>query len=213
MPDKPISDTSPSYRGDIDVTSADVRVLPRDLGPLFAQPPLIEGEIEAEYDELMSKVTTTIAPSDDIEAIWVKDIVDLVWESHRLKRFKASLLMASRKKAIDHLMAQTSRSMDDTTRDLYSGYAASWLTGEAAAVEKLEGLFAKRQLDMNSILAQALADRLSEVERIDRMIASADARRNKALADIEGRREAKARRHRANADDVTDIPWRTRDKV
>ncbi len=209
MPDKPRPDTSPSYRGDIEVSSADVRVLPRDLGPLFAQPPLIQGESEADYDEVMSKATSTIAPTDVIEAMWVKDIVDLVWESHRLKRLKASLLMASRKKAIDHLMAQTSRPMDDITRDLFSGYAASWLTGEAAAVERLEKLFAKRKLDMNSILAQALADRLSEVERIDRMIASADTRRDKALTNIERRREAKARRLRTNADDVTDIPWHT----
>ena len=63
----------------------------------------------------------------------------------------------------------------------------------------------ERGLTLDSIMAQALSDQLRQVERIDHMIASADARRNRVLAEIERRREAIARRLRAVSADVMDI--------
>jgi hypothetical protein len=54
-------------------------------------------------------------------------------------------------------------------------------------------------------MAQALSDQLRQVERIDHVIASADARRNRVLAEVERRREAIARRLRAVSADVMDI--------
>jgi hypothetical protein len=56
------------------------------------------------------------------------------------------------------------------------------------------------------LMAQALVERLEDVERIDRLIASADARRNRALSEIDRRRDAFTRRLRAAAQDVIDIP-------
>ncbi|ANY79514.1 hypothetical protein BB934_15845 [Microvirga ossetica] len=89
------------------VEPTDVHVLPRDLGPLFAERPLIQGESKADYDLLLSKVTAAVAPTDAIDDVWVKDIADLTWEVERGKRLKASLLMAARKKALDRLIAET----------------------------------------------------------------------------------------------------------
>jgi hypothetical protein len=43
------------------------------------------------------------------------------------------------------------------------------------------------------------------VERINQMIASADARRNKALCEIEPHREAIARRLRTASAEITDL--------
>jgi hypothetical protein len=75
-----------------------LHVLSRDLGSLFAQRPLITGESEDEYDDLLSKVTSAVAPVDMIEAVWVKHIVDLIWEAQRLRRLKpASLWWAAPK--------------------------------------------------------------------------------------------------------------------
>jgi len=69
----------------------------------------------------------------------------------------------------------------------------------------IRSLLAERGLNLDSIMAQALSDQLRQVERIDHMIASADARRNRVLAEVERRREAIARRLRAVSSDVMDI--------
>jgi len=191
------------------VEPTDVRVLPRDLGPLFAHRPVIQGEAEADYDLLLSKVTAAVAPTDAVDDVWVKDITDLTWEAERGKRLKASLLMAARKKALDRLIAETYGPYLQSAEPLKSAYTNAWLQGQPAAVEKFNRLLAERGLDLNSVMALALSASLSDIERIDRMIASAEARRNRILLEIERRREAKARQQRTIADDVTAVSWRS----
>jgi hypothetical protein len=73
--------------------SIDLHVLPRDLETLFAERPLIRGERAEDYDELLARVTGAVGPTDVIEAVWVRDIVDLIWEVQRRRRLKVSLLM------------------------------------------------------------------------------------------------------------------------
>ena len=57
---------------------ADIRRHPKDLGVLFAKRPLVLGEVEADYDEHLSRVTTAVKAADAIETLWVKDVVDLM---------------------------------------------------------------------------------------------------------------------------------------
>ena len=57
----------------------------------LAPPPLIEGEDAAGYDELLARISGTLKPADILEEIWVRDVVDLVWDAFRLRRLKAHL--------------------------------------------------------------------------------------------------------------------------
>src|SRR5271154_6152694 len=66
-----------------------------DLRYLFGPPPLLEGENGAAYEVLNVHIHAAVAPKDAIEAIWVQDIVDQVWETMRLKRLKANLMRAA----------------------------------------------------------------------------------------------------------------------
>jgi hypothetical protein len=44
------------------------------------------------YDELHSRISSDIDPSDVIEEIWARDIVDLSWEILRWRRLKKEVL-------------------------------------------------------------------------------------------------------------------------
>jgi hypothetical protein len=44
---------------------------------IFGPSPLLAGEDAAAYDELLLHVTTSVRPSDILDEIWVRDIVDL----------------------------------------------------------------------------------------------------------------------------------------
>ena len=63
--------------------------------PFLAPPPLIEGEDAAAYDDLLARISGTLKPADILEEIWVRDVVDLVWDAFRLRRLKAHLLAAA----------------------------------------------------------------------------------------------------------------------
>jgi hypothetical protein len=170
---------------------------------------LIQGESEADYDLLLSKVTAAVAPRDAIEDIRVKEVTDLTWEAERWKRLKASRLMAARKKGFDRLIAETNGPHLQSAEALKSAYTNAWLQGEPAAVEKFNRLLAERGLDLNSAMAMALSECLDDIERYDRMIASAEARRNRALFEIERRRETIARHQRTLAEEVTAVSYRS----
>lgn len=185
--------------------SATLHVLPQDLGPLMAQRPLIQGERAEDYDELLARVASAVGPTDVIEAVWVRDIVDLIWEGQRLRRLKASLLMLARRQAVMRLLDRSHgpvrRPMTETQRAIVN----EWLAGDEHGAQHLADVLAERGLDLDSVMAQALSDRIRQVERMEQMIASAEARRQRALAELDRRREALARRLRALSPDITDI--------
>jgi hypothetical protein len=150
-------------------------------------------------------VTDAIGTTNTIEAVWVKDIVDLIWEAQRLRRLKASLLMAARKQAVTRLLEGDRGFLTLSLKDSHSGLVSQWLAGDRAAEKRLSSLLAERGLTLDSVMAEALTKQIRHVMRIDQMIASADARRNKTLSEIERRREAIARRLRAVSADITDV--------
>src|SRR5947209_2441530 len=56
--------------------------------------PLVPGEDPAAYDELLARATALVAPGDVLEELWVRDVVNRVWDTARLHRMKANLLTA-----------------------------------------------------------------------------------------------------------------------
>ena len=92
-----------------------------ELAP-FGPAPLIEGEDGAAYDELLARISTAIKPADILEDIWVRDIVDLVWEILRLRRLKASLMAASAHKGLRTILY--SLPSQESTSTLVDGWVA-----------------------------------------------------------------------------------------
>ena len=68
---------------------------PPGLETLLGPPLLLEGEDGAAYTALNQRIRDAVVPKDIIEDIWVRDVVDLVWETMRLRRFKAKFMNTS----------------------------------------------------------------------------------------------------------------------
>jgi hypothetical protein len=54
----------------------------------IAPAPLLPGEREAEYVNLIARVVTVARPRDAIEEFLTRDFIDLTWEILRLRRMK-----------------------------------------------------------------------------------------------------------------------------
>jgi hypothetical protein len=52
----------------------------------FGPPPLITGEDQAQYEAMRDQISAAVGPLDFLEEIWVNDVVNLVWETLRLRR-------------------------------------------------------------------------------------------------------------------------------
>ena len=173
----------------------------RSRAPAFAAPVLLEGEDEALYAKLLTQVTAAVAPTDVIEEFWVRDVVDLLWEAMRLRRLKASLLRSSTNKGLEQLLTSLIGYIE--AAELANG----WYAREKDAVKEVQKLLDSAGLTMDSVMSQTLSWKLNDVERIDHMLASAEARRHMVLREIDRHRAAVALRLQLAAKQVEDAEF------
>jgi hypothetical protein len=166
--------------------------------------PLIAGEDPKAYESLRARVKRAISPKDMIEEIWLQDIVNLVWESLRLRRLKTALFRARAHSGVENVLKPLSE-MTSRTHALVKGLAQR----KPEAVEKVNKSLSGAGLTMDAVTAETLFENLEAFERIEAMIASLDARRNNILREIERHREALATaRRRAAETEVEDAEFR-----
>jgi len=150
------------------------------LGPR----PLIDGEDGTNYDVILERISADVAPADFVEEIWVRNVVDLVWDSVRLRRLKSQLLQAAAHEGLERLLASVIDWMQA------GPLARKWALGDEEAMGEVERLLGRAGLTFDAVMAQTLAARIDDVERIDRMVIIAEARRDAVLREIRARRLA-----------------------
>jgi hypothetical protein len=156
---------------------------------LFGPPPLIEGEDSAAYNDLLVRVSAAVNPTDFFEEIWVREIVDLVWEATRLRRLKVSLLNA---RAHDSLVTVLAPLVDESVSDVVN----DWARRETNAVKWVNDVLKSADLSIDAVMAETMSDNLDYVERIEHMIAIAESRRDAVLYEIDRHRATIARTRR-----------------
>jgi hypothetical protein len=160
-------------------------------------PPLVSGEDAATYDQLAARIAAAVAPENVIEEIWVRDVVDLVWEVVRLRRLKAGLFTIGATDGMAALLGGIGE-----LRSLAWGWAAR----KPAALAEVNTRLSAAGLDMDDVTTSTFAVRLDQFERIERMLAAAEVRRAAALNAIENRRVAERLRAAALAEEAAAAP-------
>jgi len=173
--------------------------LPEVIQAIIQQRPLIEGESEVVYDDLVERCREALEPENAIEWIWVRDVVDNHWEAQRLRRLRAALLDRRQVGPLEDLMRELQRkgmSLADlqTINLRLPILMRGWLRSEEKAVREVERILSEHGLDINSVMAEVLARNLPDIERFDRLIEAADRRRDRAIRELERRRDMIARR-------------------
>ena len=162
-----------------------------DLDELLGPPPLLPNESLADYEGLKSLLRAKIGPRDVVEEIWLRDILDLQWEVLRMRRLKSRILSSSSPLGLESLLKRRVNYLH------LAGLVEGWGKGDKDTIKEIENLLKHLGLTKTDIDAHSLLKSLDQLERIDRMISQAEARRNTALREIERSRETAARRMRA----------------
>jgi hypothetical protein len=157
----------------------------------FGPPPLFQGEDASSYQQFLDEVVDFAKPADIVEKIWVRDYVDLHWDVDRLRRIKATLI-SSAKSDVKSMALRFVTSLESEEEDD---------RGDDESLEKAAVLLERerRSDDASLILpqrhaARGFANEISGLARIERMLATMEARRDKALHQLEKRRAALAAR-------------------
>lgn len=150
---------------------------------------------------MLSQVTEAVRPRDIIEEIWVRDVVDLTWDVLRLRSFKTQLLRSSAQTGIEKLLIPLVGSGEA------SNLAKGWYKREHAAQEKVHDLLENAGLNMAAVMAETLSKKLDDIERIERMLANSEARRNAVLREVDRHRAALADLLRAASERIEDAEF------
>jgi hypothetical protein len=71
----------------------------------FGPPALVAGEDPAAYEELVARISGAVKPRDFLEEIWVRDVVDLTWDTLRMRRIKARLITIALEEPLSYQLA------------------------------------------------------------------------------------------------------------
>jgi len=171
---------------------------------LFGPPPLLEGEDPAAYDEIVARVSGAVGPTDFIEEIWARDLVDVAWGIFRLRRIEAAFLTEEISEVVNdkaselaeadpELMEGSEKEKESMQRLLDSDSELSWeerVAQNPRAIEKFQEFWesARSTLDMNEIQANVMINNLEKVERIERLIMIAEGRLDDIIREIDRHR-------------------------
>jgi len=168
--------------------------------------PLLPGEDQSDYNKLTARFPSAAKLRDFIEEILARDVIDLSWEVFRLRRLRAGLLRVACSEGVRSVAGDLG--FDSGPMGSLYDFAATWMSGDSATRNEFQKVLKKAGLCMEDVMAEALSSEIDTFERIDRMLASTEARRNNALREIDRHREALGAAMRRGIDEVQDAEFR-----
>ena len=172
---------------------------------LLPKLPLLITESADEFDALRDAFKQEIKPRGIIEQMYVHDISAIVWEILRLRRCKVIIINSAFRSALENLLVQLRQpgQQEFQARDPARELAQAWFTDKEAKNQVSE-LLSRFDLDESAIEAEAIRKSSSDLELLDRMLASLETRRNKALGCVAEYRASLAHQLRESADRIID---------
>jgi hypothetical protein len=161
---------------------------------LVSRPPLTITESADDYDAVARSLHQEISPRGVIEHMYVADISAILWEILRLRRCKAALINMAFRAALKNLLVQFSKNPGEPVPYQEAEVLAfDWFT-DPQAKQQVAEILNRFHLDEVAIEAEALRSVAADLELLDRMLMSLEARRNRALRSIADYRESFAER-------------------
>jgi hypothetical protein len=159
--------------------------IPDAFALLFGPPPVLENENVRQYWALCRAFKADIMPTNALEWCWLRDTTDLTWEVRRYRKFKVAIISSAGRAA-----------RGTTLEPVKSNVHHSNISDEA----RNELIAASAEREANLAIAAGFASRLGEFDCIERLLASAESRRNATIREIELHRRIVALRVRETSD-------------
>jgi len=196
----------------------------------LARPQLLQTENSQDFDDLRKAIQRDIKPEGIIEEFYVFEIACLMWDTLRLRRCKAATINSAYPRALKSLLKELSgtpegvpdmllspeemakhkaRYQDDISDDdrEIEDLAFDWFGSEKAQL-RVSKLLRDFSLDESAIEARAIRLVSDDLNRLETMLMSLEARRDKLLRRIGEYREIFGKRLRASSDEIIahDVP-------
>lgn len=184
---------------------------PRSIAFLIEERPLLWYESADDYDELRREVFTELSPNGALECVFVKNLVDYIWELRRMKKMKHVAINFVMPKAATDLLEPDKGMWGNPERDKVMEQATDIAYGaEEDLVDDTPSLSERMEemrLTSEMVHYRALNEAADHLQRINRECERLEGRFHHLLKDFETRRStlaamAKSLIRRERAEDV-----------
>jgi hypothetical protein len=187
------------------------QLLDQNLDVLRSMAPLLSAESADEFASLRKQLENEIHPEGPIEQIYLDEFAIIIWEIWRLRRYKTVIINNARLEALQKILEQLLCRPDyDPDSDFIyvhsraaEDLARSWFDNKKAQT-RVAKLLRKFQMDEGAIEAEAFRLCAEDLERLDRMLALAEVRREKALRCIADYRQILSKQLQQAANRILD---------
>jgi len=178
---------------DVAASSKDQPAFPGTFDFLFIDRPLLLEENAQQYEALLRSILQQIVPADMIEALWVKNITDFIWEANQIRRWRRQILIQAQLQVTEDLIRPDLRRAIPRESDQLTAPTADVLAGGCMAGSKkekgqVEVILPERGFTAENATAHGFLLNLPSIELIDRLASLADQRRDALLQEIERKR-------------------------
>jgi hypothetical protein len=169
------------------------------------QSAVLRTESKDGFAKLLEELNQEIEPTNFIERMYVNDVANLLWDIMRLRRIKAGIINNAFQPALREILYQIQ--FDPTSlaapvlRAASDGLAYNWLFSQKSK-DRVSSLLQKAGLDEFAVEAEAFRTMIDDIEKVDRALAIAEARRDKSLRMIVECKESFSARIRQSAERV-----------
>jgi hypothetical protein len=178
----------------------------RNEAPLLPTVSLLITESDDEFEAIRGALDRELKPNGIIEQMYVGDIAQLNWEIIRFRRCKVALINSRMRSALEEIIPELMRKPGEYAhqhKEEADQLAEDWF-GDPKSKDAVAEMLANCGLDESAIEAQAISPLIAEIEQIDRLLASLEARRNKALRSVSDYRVGFGRLLREHSDGILD---------
>lgn len=178
---------------------------------LLGLPQLFPGESEAERDYLIDAIRSVYGSGDRINELFISDAISHTLELWSLRRVKNDYIQSRRNTGLRRLLPALLPPSNMAVPEMKAEEMAdSWARRDKRATADIEKMLSAAGVSWALILAEGIAASLSSIEKLDKLIADTEKRRNAAIAELERRRTLSGRRNGAVEIAETDYDGRGR---
>jgi hypothetical protein len=173
----------------------------KEIDNLFSPPRLLLGESAEQFASLRAELMRDIKPKGIVEKIYVYDLAALVWDIVRFRRLQTDIILNARPAALLTILRQLLAKINfphDIDGVKAKTLTRAWFENSADKIE-VQKLLEQFGLDEGAIDAEAYRIVFAELQELNRMLASAEARFSKTLRSIADYRKSFAQQAESSA--------------
>lgn len=165
--------------------------------------PVLATESKNEFDQLRAEFNEAIKPRDLIERMYILEIASIAWEIVRLRRYQTAMINAGIRNALGSaLMPLLPEGQEFGEKVASANELVRGAFSDQAIRTKVLELLNQNQQDESAIEAEGIRDSFEDFERIVRLLATQESRRDRALRQIFAYRNGFAQRLRDTSDRI-----------